>query len=439
MFIAVALVAIAILFRLLLLATAAVPFILLGGWLWTQWTTARRASGLKGDLSDFWLTSPEKQAFWQASAQMVDATERLDALEAEADRRGLSRNMDGTVSRRSNVGKELAAAEVRAEEALQAYKVLEVLPLARWSELNKSYRRRNGFLFGAITWMGVATLLPVGYGQEPLVASLESFWNLLNTILSDHVDFGSTEAHTTFLWLAPICSIAAFFLGRQFPSEPAAKVSPKPELVTVENVDSTEPLNAEHPAATHTKEERDPLSHKAEEIQRMQDTLVEWTSSAPAISRSDLEVVLHAYSTLFALDPEHPTERLLLASASWAPWASELQEQSLKQGLATAKLVIRDLRSAHNAAASGREFTLPASILGILQTLTTLNQAQGDRFLDHLGYIMGDHTTASRSGLDALLEQEASNGREPIAQFLALMFRTAVLSDRSADSEDRTQ
>lgn len=118
--------------------------------------------------NDFWLTPPEKNQFTSVRNELIKAIRTIEAADSEADQRGLSRNKDGSISRRSKMGKKLQglieSSEDRKTEYADRFAELRSLPRRRYDRLVSGFKRAMACTIGV-----------VGFTISAYASSIEQF------------------------------------------------------------------------------------------------------------------------------------------------------------------------------------------------------------------------------------------------------------------------
>lgn len=147
------------------------------------------------DINTFWLTSSEKRQYKKLLVGIVTAEGKISHAEKVAKKAGISRNMDGQYSVRSNVGKQVREVIDTNERILlnleRELSYLSYLPYRRWEEvwgrfpsvMASKMAAKNTLwvwfscvvLFAALfwqnIWIGIARifLFPINlFGEAPL-------------------------------------------------------------------------------------------------------------------------------------------------------------------------------------------------------------------------------------------------------------------------------
>ena len=109
-----------------------------------------------------WYSEQEKSELDELSSIISNAQEKINLVNEKADSEGVSRNKDGSISLRSNLGKELMKVidenNYLIYENQDRYLELNELPLNRWKQFLIIYVRKNTFLY---TLIGYLTALPI--------------------------------------------------------------------------------------------------------------------------------------------------------------------------------------------------------------------------------------------------------------------------------------
>src|ERR1035437_4722799 len=84
-----------LLFILLALAILATPVVMILGTVFSFFSYIKIRSKIKGNYSDFWITTTGKERFKSVSEKLVEAIENIDKAEKTGNREGLAKNKDG--------------------------------------------------------------------------------------------------------------------------------------------------------------------------------------------------------------------------------------------------------------------------------------------------------------------------------------------------------
>lgn len=98
---------------------------------------------------NFWLTDSERMYFKKVVMILSNAKQEVDDVEDTLSIKGISRNRDGQINRRSNDSKKLRARENDANDTIREYfpvfEELQYRPYRRWKKARKHYSNTLGF------------------------------------------------------------------------------------------------------------------------------------------------------------------------------------------------------------------------------------------------------------------------------------------------------
>jgi hypothetical protein len=239
---------------LVVLLLVAAPVVLMVGWRYYSVKVRKRIAGLAGTAEDFWLDARQRAAFRNTARREAALGLELGRMLEEAEARGLSRNKDGSYSRRSKLGKDINRVVGELHGLRDNMSELAALPRHGWDKFNHNIRACNGFRAGLLGWLISWILLPIGFTKIPLLASLEAYGAM----------FGAAEMGDVHFWvifLPGIIGLVALAVGWLRPRTPALQYSPEPATVTADNVMRPE---IRTPMTTSASPEPEPSSAPAE-------------------------------------------------------------------------------------------------------------------------------------------------------------------------------
>ena len=193
-------------------------------------------------MADFWLNSDEKVQFKKQleSLRVVrDVIERANQKGIEA---GISKNQDGCFSARSKVGKEIRATLEKYEPIKRSLtkEVIELRdrPIFRWEIFNGYVKKAQSFMAAFFSW--IATLLYYFVASENL-SILDAFLAYIAWPVS-LIGFESTQLQMadggrTMILVSTGVAIGAYFLFASVFKNAGEKYTPKPEQVSLDNID----------------------------------------------------------------------------------------------------------------------------------------------------------------------------------------------------------
>lgn len=235
----VVLIAILILIFLVVIIT---PVILFLGYVYYEYFVWKKKKTLGGSPSDFWLDEVEKIRFKKELVQLVEAENMLKNAYSEANAAGISKNKDGTYSKRSHLGKKVSSIirNYSSKKNCLSRSINEMVlkPERSWSDFNSLVIKSRSFLWSLIIWF--CSLLIYGnlIGRESLYEIISPYLGLVVNIFREAENqLPSVEGGFVMVLIVTAISIASYFLLLKFLKYPAIKYSPIPPRVSVENID----------------------------------------------------------------------------------------------------------------------------------------------------------------------------------------------------------
>lgn len=261
----------------LVIAMVALPFVLFFGTIIYAFRFSSSKRKLNNDLGDFWLSQEDRTDFKRKFSALQECTNLIEDAERRGNEAGISRNMDGSFSARSNLGKEIRQIFSKYKPAKQKLTAqlnqLQHVPLERWKQFNSKASYYKAFCIGLPTWVCVVGYyVYLGISNETIGAQLgEIFGSVLVAIPSLGLwllSYGDLDLPPEQLQMSAmpfLASVLVFFITKAMYSNYGAKFSPKPPLVTLKNIDlpsqgqevfqenSTPPLEEKSATTKHEK------------------------------------------------------------------------------------------------------------------------------------------------------------------------------------------
>lgn len=157
-------------------------------------------------IEDFWLNEEEKDSFIEIYSQRRTAYDNIYDLENKSE--GLSRNKDGTISNRSNLGKEinrnLSLNNTILSETSEEYFYLQELPKKKWKSFLKVYSIYGGVIFSLLVWFVSFYILRLAFPSDDYLRN-----SFTLEIFSVDVSKNTIKAKT----IATVISVLSFFIG----------------------------------------------------------------------------------------------------------------------------------------------------------------------------------------------------------------------------------
>ena len=170
-----------------------------------------RKNALKGNFSnqkiqDFWLTEEEKNSFIELDNQRRAAYDKIYDLENKSE--GLSRNKDGTISNRSNLGKEinqnLSLNYSILSKTSEDYFYLKELPQKKWKSFLKVYSIYGALFSSLLLWFISFFILRLIFPSDDYLRT-----SFILEVFSIDVSENTIKAKT----IATVISVLSFLIG----------------------------------------------------------------------------------------------------------------------------------------------------------------------------------------------------------------------------------
>ncbi len=196
---------------------------------------------LAGNESDFWLNDDEKKEFLTNLENLRLANSHIKKANDRAKQHDISVNKDGSFSARSKVGKEvnevLNKYEPIARNLHNDLSHLQNLPKSRWSEFNEYYKKSQSALWSFYSWAAVIIYFTISSGKDSFLGGFKAYWSFATNIFTDS-NTPLMDGDIYMIAVATTLGVALYFLQIYFFNEnPASKLTPMPEEVTLENID----------------------------------------------------------------------------------------------------------------------------------------------------------------------------------------------------------
>ncbi len=230
-------------FIVLVVIAIATPVVIIIGYLYNKIKESEIRENLTGTMADFWLTDGEKRDFKEKVSKLSQVKQVIQQANNKGEQAGINKNQDGTFSARSKVGKELKATISKYEpikfNLIEYLQELQSLPISRWEVFNNYVRNSKSFLLSFCSWCAVLAYYSVTLGKQTIFEAIMPYYALATNFFRDE---GSrlpiVDGDLKMVAVATITAIASYFLFRIIFSNAAEKYSPKPEVVTLENIDA---------------------------------------------------------------------------------------------------------------------------------------------------------------------------------------------------------
>lgn len=227
----------------LVVIALATPVVIFIGYLYNKIKEIEVRKNLTGTMTDFWLEDNEKLDFKEKFSQLSQVDKIIQQANNEGDKARISRNQDGTFSARSKLGKELKGI-ISKYEPIKSNLILHLhemqsLPISRWEDFNNYVRNGKSFLLSLCSWVAALVYYSVSLGKQTISEVIMPYYALATNFFRDEGNkLPMVDGDLKMVTIATVAAIASYFLFRVIFSNAASKYSPKPEAVTLENIDS---------------------------------------------------------------------------------------------------------------------------------------------------------------------------------------------------------
>jgi len=254
----------------LIVVAIATPFVLVLGYLYNASMAESLREKLKElnktRISDFWLDDEEKKAYKeklleieQKEKELEEINELIEDTNRRGDEAGVSRNLDGSFSARSKLGKELRKALEKYESMKRDLErqlsnlrfwlgQLERTPQERWNSylkewktFNEYLRKAEAFKWAVISYVITLVCSAIVFGNtSPKEVFLPYYGLIINFFRDKAHQIPVTNEDIYMIAVTTVVSIVVYLVSYMLIREPANKyvsLPPQPPLVDVENVD----------------------------------------------------------------------------------------------------------------------------------------------------------------------------------------------------------
>ncbi|MFV8783160.1 hypothetical protein ACNKU7_12105 [Microbulbifer sp. SA54] len=219
------------------------PVVLVAGFVRNQFRALKYRRRFVNEHGRVWLNEREKEAFLKWVEDLRRAELEIDEAVEKGEREGVSRNVDGTFSARSKLGKELRSIMDRCmplrQELFDNLERLQKLPQTRWNKLNRYTGKAHAFAFGLLAWCGAMGYYIIEQGRQIGADLLNVYWAFATNILrEDRHDLPLSGYDIEMLLVSTTAAVVAYWLGRLLFFRAARRYAPRPQLVTAKNIAS---------------------------------------------------------------------------------------------------------------------------------------------------------------------------------------------------------
>lgn len=234
---------IAIIIATLILISIATPIVLIFGYMYNKVKAGYIKNRISGTMSDFWLDNSEKEEFKEKINQLTQTNNIIEKATEKAMNAELSLNKDGSFSARSKIGKETRATLEKYEpikNSLSNYLYdLQNLPLYRWEVFNGYIKNAKSFIWSLILWFGALLYYFMILGKQSFSEIFIPYFALAINLFRDETQqLLTVDGDIQMITVTTIIAILTYFIFRMIFKNSGSKYSPRPEEVSLENIDS---------------------------------------------------------------------------------------------------------------------------------------------------------------------------------------------------------
>lgn len=232
-------------FAILLILIA--PVLLLTTSIYYAYKHQANYRNLKGTLQDFWLDYEQKNNLKRWYHAGSEASEKIHNANESAEKHNLSRNLDGKLSLRSELGKKLNK-EIEENELLQQEAISHITHLSEvpWNNWNKFYNSYKNYLSLRVSTATYFISLPIVCQFSEFKLSIQNAllfgYNCFLGIKEQGFNIYGIEKHVSKengygMLIITGLALLSFYIGRYDAYEYAKKITPEPPDIDYDNVD----------------------------------------------------------------------------------------------------------------------------------------------------------------------------------------------------------
>lgn len=235
----------------LIILIVLLPASLLSMWMACSlnYTHIRRVK-VRGTVLDFWLNEKQAKNYLSIAVPYHKALERMRAAYDQGAAMGLTKRKNQLFDEGSQLGKELNSVIESNQKTVRQYRrdveLVEKEPLSKWAVFRKAYVDSRSYGAGFVTWLAAVVLSIYLFSGDfasgfktfflfPFLA-LEDLPGMLQGFLDFQLRFGRLTMDDWTMVLVPtLACYSGYFLTALLIRNRAARISPEPPVVTVEN------------------------------------------------------------------------------------------------------------------------------------------------------------------------------------------------------------
>jgi TonB family protein len=283
-----------ILYYSIVIAALVVPIIMIIYYVYASIQNQVRTADLTGSINDYWLNKEEQLEYKNIYEERRYVASLIRNAKAKARENNISKNEDGTFSKRSKLGKEIQSTLEKYEPELDEIELeqfkLEYLPQSKWEEIHK-YEPKIKALLGAF----VVYVVTLFYFSSKLsitnpVQILEIYQGLVYKIFNGELhNISIDNSLIVMVVFSGTLSVVVYYILKFLFISLKSKEKNKIPLVSIDNYDN--------PTNTVGGEQR--FSKMSNPLILMIVTLVVASGVGFVISKINSDVSVESYDELY--------------------------------------------------------------------------------------------------------------------------------------------
>jgi len=227
---------------LLIIVALVAPILIIVTFIYHTLMAAKIKKRLSGTMSDFWLNESEKKLFKQNTQNLAEVTNIIEQAIQSGLKAGISVNLDGAFSARSNLGKEIRLTlekyEPMKDNLILNLSSLIDLPIKRWAVFNSHIENGRSLIMAFIAWLSSWLYFFLKSGKKNFMEILNPYIGMITNIFrGQDKQISITSNDYVNIGITTLIVIATYFISSIFFGNSGENYSPKPEKVSEENVD----------------------------------------------------------------------------------------------------------------------------------------------------------------------------------------------------------
>lgn len=239
---AFALIAILILIMLVIIALLT-PMVIFFGYFYNKIKSGKIKKELSGLMSDFWLNENEKNDFKENTEALINVNNIIQKANEDGISAGISINKNGSFSAKSNLGKRIRATLDKYEPIRDSLKNhlsgLQNLPVSRWNQFNSYLVNEKSFMISFFSWFFVLLYKFIISDKKSVLDTVLPYLALSTNIFRDEQNkIALSDGDIQMVAVATVASLLTYAVSRFVFKNEGEKYSPRPDFVTLDNIDS---------------------------------------------------------------------------------------------------------------------------------------------------------------------------------------------------------